>query len=279
MENAIGPYSDSFRFNTGDGFGFEKVNTRIINGNVVKPPFKYNNIVSLQNPGAINDRNPNGHACGGTLLTDNCVVTAAHCTTAPGTERLWTVNLHRHNLSKTSEQENGSTYRVKKFIDYPYYNKDKKLNDISIWKLDNKDATKVYRTSFDWSDTVDTSGSIVKVMGWGLTKYKGRTSQLLQEIEIPIFPKDLCEENYRAFSRKHPFDKETQFCGGYSDGSKDACTGDSGGPLFQIDDDGEMILQGLVSWGDECAKKDRPGIYTKLYYYLDWVLGECQRDD
>ncbi|KXN66273.1 trypsin-like serine protease [Conidiobolus coronatus NRRL 28638] len=273
MENSIGPYSDSFRFNIGDNSGgfVERVKTRIVNGNAVNPPFKYHNIVSLQYNGA--------HACGGTLLTDNCVVTAAHCTTEPGSEWLWTANLHRHNLNKTSEQENGSSYRVKKFIDYPYYNKAKKLNDITVWKLDNKKSSKVYRTYFDWSDTIDTDYSMVKVMGWGVTKYKGQISQILQEIDIPIYPKDLCEKNYLSFKDKYPFDKETQFCGGDLDGGKDACTGDSGGPLFQIDDEGQMILQGLVSWGDNCGKPGRPGIYTKLIHYLDWVLGECQRND
>jgi trypsin len=270
MENAIGPYSDSFRFNTWDKLDIiERVKTRIIKGNEVNPPFKYHNMVSLQYNG--------DHSCGGTLLTDNCIVTAAHCTSDPGTEWKWTANIHRHNLSKTSDQENGSTFQVKKFYDYPYYNRKMKYNDISVWKLDNKDPNKVYRTYFDWSDTVDTSGSIVNVMGWGVTKYRGQISKILQEIEIPIYPKDLCEQNYRKMGK--PFDSESQFCGGELDGGKDACTGDSGGPLFQIDYQGSMILQGLVSWGKDCGVKGQPGIYTKLIYYLDWVLGVCQQDD
>ncbi|KXN66272.1 trypsin-like serine protease, partial [Conidiobolus coronatus NRRL 28638] len=224
----------------------------IVNGNVIKP-FSLPNIVSIQ----LN----NEHSCGGTLLTGRCVVTAAHCTKYPGSESNWQVKAHRHDLNKTSKEENGSTYRVLRRIDHPFYNPKTKYNDIAVYRIDSDDKSDIYRTDWDWEPTVDTEGEYVKVSGWGVTKYNGVPSQLLQTIDIPIYPANLCEKNYVSAGKN--FDRETQFCGGDLEGGRDACTGDSGGPLYRYDEDGNFLLLGCVSWGIDCGVKGKPGIYTK----------------
>ena len=54
------------------------------------------------------------------------------------------------------------------------------------------------------------------------------------------------------------------------DGSKDSCQGDSGGPLV-CNDNNKAVLYGLVSWGIDCAKKGKPGVYTNVFPLLDWI--------
>ena len=61
------------------------------------------------------------------------------------------------------------------------------------------------------------------------------------------------------------------FCAGYMEGGKDACTGDSGGPLICLNDRNEPVLHGLISWGVQCAIEKYPGIYTRVGSYLNWI--------
>ena len=110
-------------------------------------------------------------------------------------------------------------------------------------------------------------GLDVKVTGWGVTDdttfYKPYSEDLL-EISIQVKDERICE-------RVHDFSfTENMICAGGK--KEDACQGDSGGPMVMQHGHNQLYsLVGVVSWGDGCGKAEKPGVYTKVINYLDWI--------
>ncbi|RZC33798.1 Trypsin domain containing protein, partial [Asbolus verrucosus] len=131
---------------------------------------------------------------------------------------------------------------------------------------------------FDFFTTgiTDYSGKIAVVAGWGkLNEKDKKASHILRKVAVPVWTKEQC---YKSGYGERKI-SENMFCAGYKEGKRDACQGDSGGPLHMANENGNMEIIGVVSWGRGCARPNLPGIYTKLGNYLDWVHealnGEC----
>ncbi|CAF4426166.1 unnamed protein product, partial [Rotaria magnacalcarata] len=101
----------------------------------------------------------------------------------------------------------------------------------------------------------------VMVAGWGTTSFEGSSPDSLHQAGVVIM--DLCKQVYF-------YDDAKQLCAGNHQYTKDSCQGDSGGPLMH-EVDGKWILSGVVSFGDECAKLNRPGVYARVSHYLPWI--------
>jgi trypsin len=232
---------------------------RIVNGYDVNPPHKYSTFVSIQSNGI--------HNCGGTLLDGNTVLTAAHCSKYSMESQ--TVKVNRHDLSKTDAQEDGKTYSVTKRIVHPKYNSSLEGSggyDIAIFKINNtKGESKnvIFDTKY-----YNNGEKLLMGIGWGNTKKLPRTT-ILQETKVPVYNFEKCQQNYQE--AKYPVSNwDTQFCAGFPEGQTDTCTGDSGGPLFVIENNAQ-ILVGLTSHGRGCALVNRPGIYTRIAAFIDWI--------
>uniref|UniRef100_A0ACB8EIM7 Uncharacterized protein n=1 Tax=Sphaerodactylus townsendi TaxID=933632 RepID=A0ACB8EIM7_9SAUR len=110
-------------------------------------------------------------------------------------------------------------------------------------------------------------GNQCQVAGWG-HQYEGadKPSLYLQEADVPIIPHEQCQSHNVHGTRVKP----EMMCAGYMDGRSDACQGDSGGPLV-CEERNKATLRGIVSWGIGCAQENKPGVYTNVAHYLDWI--------
>ncbi|XP_037959904.1 trypsin-1 [Teleopsis dalmanni] len=199
--------------------------------------------------------------CGGSLINDRYVLTAAHCVQNNRDQ----ITIRLLQLDRSS-RDPGITRKVIQTIIHPSYDQTRIVNDIALLKLDSPiPLTSTVRPvclptashNFDNRDAI--------VAGWGLVKEGGVTSNFLQEATVPIISNQQC----RATRYKDKI-AEVMLCAGLvKQGGKDACQGDSGGPL--IVNEGRFKLAGVVSFGFGCAQPNAPGVYTRVSKFVDWI--------
>ncbi|XP_010601846.1 brain-specific serine protease 4 isoform X3 [Fukomys damarensis] len=93
--------------------------------------------------------------------------------------------------------------------------------------------------------------------------------QTLQKLKVPIIDSEVCSRLYWRGAGQDAI-TEDMLCAGYLEGKRDACMGDSGGPLM-CRVNGAWLLAGIISWGEGCAERNRPGVYTSLLVHRSWV--------
>jgi len=112
------------------------------------------------------------------------------------------------------------------------------------------------------------------VAGWGKTE-AGRQSPVLLSTDVKVFSSAYCNG---LLSRRYNerIDPDFQFCAGQLEDGKDSCFGDSGGPLFCVED-GRQVLYGIVSWGGKyCGNAAEPGVYSTVANVLPWIKNETK---
>ncbi|XP_063117289.1 mannan-binding lectin serine protease 1 isoform X2 [Cavia porcellus] len=217
--------------------------------------------------------------CGGTLLDLNWLVTAAHCLHQPVDSedpRLHASYLlhpsdfkiimgkHWRRHSDADEQH----LRVKQIILHPLYNPSTFENDVALLELSESPTLNNFVMPICLPEEPSQEGSMVIVSGWG-KQFLQRFPETLMEIEIPLVDHHTCKEAYVPLKKKVT---EDMICAGEKEGGKDACAGDSGGPMVTLDTErGRWYLVGTVSWGQGCGLKDHYGVYSYIYHHKGWI--------
>ncbi|XP_012694817.2 trypsin-2-like [Clupea harengus] len=193
------------------------------------------------------------HFCGGSLVNENWVVSAAHCYKSRVEVRM---GEHHIGIREGNEQFISSS-RVIRHPSYDSWNID---NDIMLIKLSKPATLNQYVQAVALPTSCAAAGTMCLVSGWGNTMSSFDDGDKLQCLEIPIISDRDCENAYPGQIT------QSMFCAGYMEGGKDSCQGDSGGPVVC---NGE--LQGVVSWGYGCAEPGHPGVYAKVCLFNRWL--------
>ncbi|KAL6489405.1 hypothetical protein MHYP_G00031460 [Metynnis hypsauchen] len=201
------------------------------------------------------------HFCGGSLINELWVVSAAHCYKSS-----FKVYLGEHNLDvdEGTEQVISSSTVIK----HSSYSSFTLNNDIMLVKLISPATLNSYVSLVPLPSSFPSDGTGCLVSGWGNTLTSGTNyPSTLMCLDIPILSDSTCRSAY-------PFQiTSSMFCAGFMAGGKDSCQGDSGGPVVC-----NGVLQGIVSWGYGCAQKNKPGVYTKVYNFISWITNTMSKN-
>ncbi|EDV47748.1 serine protease snake isoform X1 [Drosophila erecta] len=241
-------------------------------GRILARPGEYPHMAAV---GFESERGRVDYKCGGSLISERFVLTAAHCTfiyeKAPKWVRIGVLNLVTERRSAEAQ-----LLRIQKVLAHPNYNKEMYYDDIALLKLENEvELTEFVRPIRLWVYP-ELPTTIAFAMGYGATSFAKAMTNRLTNLNLTIVPNDECNAELPSLAETPNGVLESQICAQDYILNRDTCQGDSGGPL-QLNLPGRRRrhrihyhLIGITSYGVFC-RSSYPSVYTRVTSYLDWI--------
>jgi len=200
--------------------------------------------------------------CGGTLISSNTVLTAAHCKTSTSS---FSVVVGEHDVTRSDGEQKISPSQ---WINHPNYNSNGNDNDFAIVRL-SRDVTfsNTVMPACLPDSTKNYDNVVATVTGWGTLSSGGSQPSVLYEVDVNTKSNAQCTSSSTAYSA--PDITSNMICA--SNPGKDSCQGDSGGPLVTKENNRYYSLIGVVSWGYGCAQSNAPGVYSRVTQQMGWI--------
>uniref|UniRef100_A0A8C8R707 Enteropeptidase n=1 Tax=Pelusios castaneus TaxID=367368 RepID=A0A8C8R707_9SAUR len=205
--------------------------------------------------------------CGASLISDEWVVSAAHCVYGRNLiPSHWKAVLGLYNSWNLTYPQT-VIQEIDQIVINPHYNKRTKDSDIAMMHLQFKVNYSDYIQPICLPEANQQflPGINYSIAGWGSTTNHGSPSTILQEAEVPHITNEKCQQQLPEYNIT-----ENMICAGYEEGGIDSCKGDSGGPLM-YQDNNRWLLAGVISFGYQCGLPQRPGVNVRVTQYLDWI--------
>ncbi|XP_050999116.1 cathepsin G [Acomys russatus] len=225
---------------------------KIIGGREARPhSYPYMAFLLIQSPEGLS-------ACGGFLVREDFVMTAAHCLGGS-----INVTLGAHNIQRQERTQQHIT--VLRAVPHPNYNPQIIRNDIMLLQLSRQIRRNraVQPVALPQASKRLQPGDLCTVAGWGRVS-PSRGTNVLQEVQLRVQRDQKCSGRFESFS------SETQICVGNPRERKSAFRGDSGGPLVC-----NNVAQGIVSYGD--SNGTPPAVFTRIQSFMPWIKRTMRR--
>ena len=217
--------------------------------------------------------------CGGAMVTPRAAITASHCLTEDAVIN----NVHQYQawagrtVSAKDKVVNEKKFIVLNYFKHPQYNEKTLQNDIAVLSLETENKEPLAWTRwvrpvclpepYPRQKQLYKVGREATVSGFGLLSERETSmSSSLQHVKLDIVELEDCMKAYKGTTAKVD---EQNFCAARA--GKDACTGDSGGPMVRQGGDRRFYLVGVVSFGKGCARKGSPGVYARVDKFITWI--------